>query len=102
MTDSTPAPTPPPAPAPNSQNAIIALVLAIAAWVVCPLICSIIALVFAKKADAEIQASNGQLQGGTLVTVAKIVAWINIAFFALFAVIWLIVIIFAAVAGSAG
>lgn len=62
----------------TSGNAIIALVLAIGSWIICPIILAIVALVFASKADREIAANPAQLTGGGLTTAAKIVAWVNI------------------------
>jgi hypothetical protein len=97
------APLPPPAytPVPQTSNsAIIALVLSIVAWVVCPIIPAIIALVFANKADKEIAVSNGWVTGGGLVTAAKIVSWINIGLYAGLLAIGLIVVILAAVGGA--
>jgi len=94
---------PPPAytPVPQTSNsAIIALVLSIVAWVVCPIIPAIIALVFANKADKEIAVSNGWVTGGGLVTAAKIVSWINIGLYAGLLAIGLIVVILAAVGGA--
>lgn len=78
-----PAPAYPAAPAyppagKTSSNAIVALVLAVLSWAVCPLVPAIVALVFANMATKEIAASGGQLEGQGLTTAAKIVAWINI------------------------
>jgi len=97
------APVPPLAytPMPQTSNsAIIALVLSIVAWVVCPIIPAIIALVFANKADKEILSSNGWVTGGGLVTAAKIVSWINIGLYAALIAIGLLVVILAAVGGA--
>ena len=94
---------PPPAygPAPQtSTNAIAALVLSIVAWVICPIIPAIIAVVFASKADKEIAASNGWVTGGGLVTAAKIVAWINIGLYGALIAIGVLVLIVAAVGGA--
>lgn len=97
----------PPAPAPaygpfpkTSNNAIAALILSIVAWVICPIIPAIIALVFASKADKEIATSNGWVTGGGLVTASKIVAWINIGLYAALLAIGILVLILAAVGGA--
>lgn len=88
-------------PAPQtSTNAIAALVLSIVAWVICPIIPAIIALVFASKADREIAASNGWVTGGGLVTAAKIVAWINIGLYGALIAIGVLVLIVAVVGGA--
>lgn len=89
----------PPAPK-TSSNAIIALVLSIAAWAVCPIVPAIVALVFASMASKEIDASGDRLQGRGMVTAAKIVSWINIGFYAAAIVIGAFVLILIAIAGG--
>ena len=94
------APPPVYGPLPQTSNsAIVALVLAIGAWFVCPIIPAIVALVFANKADKEIAAGNGWVTGGGLVTASKIVAWINIGFWA---AILLVFLLFAILLGLGG
>ena len=66
----------------TSSDAIIALILAVASWLVCPIVPAIVALVFAARADREIRASGGAIAGLGLSTAAKIVAWINIGILA--------------------
>lgn len=63
---------------PTSTNAIIALVLAILSWVMCPLIAAIVALFVARSSDKEIVASGGGLGGSGMNTATRIIAWINI------------------------
>ena len=88
------------APAPTtSTNAIIALVLAVLSWALCPIIPAIIALVLASMADREIAQSGGRVDGGGLVTAAKIVSWINIGVWAAGIVILGIFLLILAVAG---
>jgi hypothetical protein len=99
-------PPPPPPPGYGQQqypparqtasDAIIALVLAILSWVVCPVILAIVALVFAGKAKNAIAASNGWLEGSGMVTAAKIIAWVNIVFAILGTVFFVILTIIAA------
>ena len=84
----------------TSGNAIIALVLAIASWIVCPIVLAIVALVIASRADREIAAAPLQLTGGGLTTAAKIVAWVNIGVAIAFAVIGIAVIAVIAVYSS--
>ena len=94
---------PPPAygPAPQtSNNAVAALVLSIVSWVFCPIIPAIIALVFASKARREILASNGWVTGTGLVTSAKIVAWINIGFYAAMTIIGIFILVIAVIPGA--
>jgi hypothetical protein len=75
-------------------------VLSIASWVVCPVIPAIVALVFASKADREIAMSNGWVTGAGMVTASKIVAWINIGFYAALAAISVLVVVLAAITGA--
>lgn len=97
------APPPPPVygPLPQTSNsAIVALILAIGAWLVCPIIPAIVALVFANKADKEIAAGNGWVTGGGLVLASKIVAWINIGLYGALIAIGLFVLLLALAGGA--
>jgi hypothetical protein len=62
---------------------VIALILAIASFVVCPVIPAIVALVLGSNAKKKIAMSGGALTGDGLVTAATIVAWVNIGLAAL-------------------
>ena len=84
----------------TSSSAIVALVLAIASWVVCPLILAIIALVFASKADREIASAGGAMQGGGLSTAAKILSWINIGIYVAILVVMAIILVIVVIAGA--
>jgi hypothetical protein len=59
-------------------TAIAALICAIGAWVMCPLVLAVVALVLASKAKTAIDGSQGTLTGEGLVTAARIIAWLNI------------------------
>jgi hypothetical protein len=83
---------------PTSSNAVVALILAVVSWAVCPVIAAIVALVFASMAAKEIQASEGRMGGRGLVTAARIVAWINIGVMAATLVIGLLVVVIIAIA----
>ncbi|TXH42640.1 MAG: DUF4190 domain-containing protein [Actinobacteria bacterium] len=63
----------------TNNNAIVALVLALVSYVVCPVVSAIVALIFAHKASKEIKASNGWQTGSGMVLAARILAWVNIA-----------------------
>ncbi len=101
-----PAAYPPPgypaaAAAPQtSSNAIIALILAIVSWAVCPIIPAIVALVLASSAAKEIEASGGRVQGAGLVTAARIVSWVNIGLWAAMLVVGAFFLVLAIVAGG--
>jgi len=98
------APQPAAAPAfqavPTSSNAIIAFVLSIVAWAICPIVPAIVALVLAQSAQREIEAGQGRVQGGGLVTAAKIISWINIGLWAAILVVGGFIGILALVASS--
>jgi len=85
-----------------SGNSIVALVLSITSWVVCPILFAIIALVFANKAEKEIAASNGSVGGGAFVTASKIVAWVNIGVYSAFIVLGLLALFFLTILGVSG
>lgn len=63
--------------------AIAVLVLAIASFVVCPVVPAIVALALAPGAKRNIAQSGGMKDGEGLVTAGQIVAWINLGFAAL-------------------
>lgn len=86
----------------TSSNAVIALVLAICSFVVCPVLPAVIALVFAGKAKAEIEASRGWVTGDGMVTAAKIVSWINIGLYLAVAVVVVLVLVAAAASSTHG
>ena len=85
------------APAQTETKSIIALVLAIGSFVVCPFVPAVIALVLASGARRDIEASGGRLTGLGLVKAARIVSWINIAL-SLLAVVGFVLLV--AVAGE--
>jgi hypothetical protein len=63
----------------DEHKAIIALVLAIASFVVCPLIPAIVALVSPPRATQEIRRLRRFVSGDGDRQAAKIVSWVNIA-----------------------
>ena len=67
-----------PPPPQNSSNATVALVLGICGFVVCPLVCSILAIVFAKKAYTEIDYSGGRIGGRGMAQAGLILGWIGV------------------------
>src|SRR5262245_43047118 len=67
-----------PPPPENSTNATVALVLGICGFVVCPLVCSILAIVFANKAYAEIDHSGGRLGGRGMAQAGLILGWVGV------------------------
>jgi hypothetical protein len=85
-----PYPYPPAAPR-TSNSAVAALVLAIASFVACPVIAAIIALVLAASASHEIHESGGWITGEGLVTAAKVIAWIHLALFVVFVLLFILI-----------
>ena len=70
-----------PAPAKTtSSDAIVAFILSLVSWAVCPIIFAIVALIFAAKADRAMSAAPNSVAGGGLNLAAKLIAWINIGF----------------------
>ncbi|MEZ5169350.1 MAG: DUF4333 domain-containing protein [Acidimicrobiia bacterium] len=74
-------------------GAIAALVLAIASYVLLPLIGSVVALFLAAGAEQRISVSGGALGGSGLVTAAKVLAWVNLALLAVAALAVLVVLL---------
>jgi len=89
-------------PQETSTRAIIALVCAVASFLVFPLVPAVVALVLAPGATQEIRASGGRLTGEGLVTGARVTAWINIVLSLLVLVVFILaVFVFAAAGGVA-
>ena len=82
-----------------SGNSIVALVLSITSWVVCPIVFAIVALIFAHKAEKEIAASNGSVGGGAFVLASKILSWINIGVYSAVVVLGIIGLFFLTILG---
>jgi hypothetical protein len=62
----------------TDSKAVVGLILAISAWVICPFVTAIIALVLAGQSNRAIEASGGRLEGRSLNTATKVIAWLNI------------------------
>jgi hypothetical protein len=68
---------------PESGNATAALLLGIAGLFVCPVICSILAIVYGRKAYSEIDASRGYMRGRGQAQAGLILGWVGIALYGL-------------------
>ena len=88
-------------PTSTESKAIIALVCAIASWVVLPVLPAIAALMIGKTARTEIAASGGRLTGDGLVTAAKVIAWTNIVVTVLAVVFIVLAVVLFAASGAA-
>lgn len=88
----------------TSTSAIVGLVLAVASWILCPIVLAIVALVLAKKSGDEIAASQGRVGGEGLNTATKVVAWVNIGLYGaivvIFGAIFLVALVLGAASGS--
>jgi hypothetical protein len=84
----------------NSNDAVVALVAAIASWVICPIVPSIVALVYAGRARRAILASGGALTGSGMVTAARVLAWVHLVLAAVLLVV--LVVLIAAVGVRSG
>jgi hypothetical protein len=62
----------------TEPSAILAVVLAVLAWVACPILAAIAALMIAGGAKAKIDMSGGAFTGLGLVTAARWIAWIHL------------------------
>jgi Domain of unknown function (DUF4190) len=84
----------------TESSAVVALVLAIAAWVVCPVVPAVVALFVANSAEQSIRASGGTKTGDGLAKAARIISWVHLGLCALGAVVFLVILIAAAVSSS--
>jgi hypothetical protein len=73
----------PPPPQQSSGNATAALVLGICGLTVCPILCSILAIVFGGIAKREIDASGGRLGGRDAAKAGLILGWVSLALWGL-------------------
>jgi hypothetical protein len=85
----------------SSGKATAALVLGILGLVVCPLICSVLALVFGYQGRREIDAAGGRMSGRGNATAGIVLGWIGVAFCVLF-ILLVIVGVLAGDSGSSG
>ena len=80
----------------SSGKATASLVLGILGLVFCPLICSVLALVFGYQSRREIDASGGQMSGRGSATAGIVLGWIGVVICVLF----LILIVIGLLAGD--
>jgi hypothetical protein len=80
----------------SSGKATASLVLGILGLVFCPLICSVLALVFGFQARNEIDGSGGRIGGRGNATAGIVLGWIGVVITALF----LILIVIGVLAGD--
>jgi hypothetical protein len=64
----------------TSGKSTAALVLGILGLVLCPLICSVLALIFGYQARREIEQSGGRLSGRGNATAGVVLGWVGVVF----------------------
>jgi hypothetical protein len=92
---------PPPQPR-QSGEAVAALVLGICGIMVCPIVCSILALVFGYRARREIDSSGGMVGGRGMAVAGLITGWIGLALWVLGIIAYVILIVAVISSGSSG
>ena len=75
----------------NARNATVSLVMGILGLVICPIVCSPIAIVFGRRAKEEIRTRPG-LGGEGMATAGVILGWIGLALVVVGIVIYAILI----------
>src|SRR3954467_10119802 len=68
---------------PTSGAATASLVLGICGLVVCPFVCSVLALVFGYQAREQIDESGGQLGGRSSAVAGIVLGWVGVGLCAL-------------------
>ncbi len=67
----------------TDSKAIVAIIMALGSFVVCPGVMAVIAIVLAVQSDRAIAASNGQLEGHSMNVASKWIAGANLVLMAL-------------------
>lgn len=80
----------------NNSKATASLVLGIIGLFICPIICSLLAIVLGYSAKNEIAASGGRQTGESNATAGIILGWIGLAIAIVFGIIWVIIAVVAA------
>lgn len=85
----------------TESTAVVALVLGIASFVVCPVVPAIAAIVVAGNARQKIAASGGWLEGEGMAKAGQILGWINIGLWTVMILVYILIAIVAVSAGAA-
>jgi len=78
-------------PKPNDGSAVASLIMGIAAFLVCPLVLGVLAVVFGYIGKRNIEESAGTLGGESFAVAGIILGWINLAIVAIVAITIIIV-----------
>jgi hypothetical protein len=81
----------------SNGKATASLILGIIGLIVCPLICSVLAIILGSMAKDEIAASGGYQTGESNAKAGVILGWVGLAL----GVIWIIIVVIAAASNSA-
>jgi hypothetical protein len=84
----------------TNGKAIAALVLGIVGLVICPIVCSILAIIFGRQAKGEI-AANPAMEGGGMAQAGYIMGIVGTAVYGAIAVLYLVIFIILGAAASA-
>ena len=85
-------------PPPTSGAATASLVLGICGLVVCPFVCSVLALVFGYQAREQIDESGGQLGGRSSAVAGIVLGWVGVGLCVLAVAVFVLVIVLASTA----
>jgi hypothetical protein len=80
----------------NNSKATASLVLGIVGIIICPIICSLLAIILGYSAKNEIAASRGTQTGESNATAGIILGWIGLALYVVGMIIWVIIVAVAA------
>lgn len=86
--------------APTSSKAVTSLVLGIVGIFICPLICSVLAMVIGRQAKEEIARSMGTVGGYSLANAGYILGVIGLVIYGLFLAFYIVIFIIAASSSS--
>src|SRR3954465_11078934 len=90
-------------PPPTSGAATASLVLGICGLVVCPFVCSVLALVFGYQAREQIDESSGQLGGRSSAVAGIVPGWVGVGLCVLaVAAFVLLIVVGSSVSGDSG
>jgi hypothetical protein len=89
-------------PPPTSGAATASLVLGICGLVVCPFVCSVLALVFGYQARGQIDESGGQIGGRSSAVAGIVLGWVGVGLCVLALAFFIFVVVAASVSSTSG
>ena len=78
---------------PTDGMCIASLVMGVGAFLVCPLVFAVLAVIFGYLGRRNVEESRGSLEGEGLALAGIILGWINIAIILLFVIVTVIVVV---------